>query len=898
MIGFKRVLILSAVLFGALGLSGCIGVHKSAQVTLDQQSIETTRTDGPAPIGEESEIFSSSDQGGQSGGSNLTNSVAGERAFMGFLSPGRSNPISILDPDALGAEYRWAGRCPRGVTPKELIAQEMGAFRNNMLAVCDMPGSPEANLIETAEGTRIVEFGGIIGSGLDPVTRQSVSYPNPLTGSSSCPTGFVRTNAYGSYSQDFNIDFCWRLIQSAGERAFPEWRYGGMTSSTQSCPAGFQAHKIHGTLAEIVPGQSAQFDPNRYVCLMRDGGPVADVVPPSVPSGIRLVSKTAQSICLEWDESTDPVPGTGVAGYRVRESGTTVRLTAEPSVCVTGLSPNTEYSFRVRAYDAADPANESADSPQFLARTSDATGSGELEGLPEQYHNSTDRVKIGQRDDAGWTRLNPLADQIVFVSAAGDDTRDGRTMATAVRTLAKGFSLASSRGSSLLFRRGDVFQHTGSLDTANFSGASASAPRFIGYYGNNALARPKLVLSSSLKFTKKGTKNLAIIGLHLEQMAGEKSDGLSVIAESAANILIEDCLIKGFKDNLNLQGYTVSGQSPYVQTGWGKNYQLRYNVVLDSSNSGSVPHASRNSGIFSSKVNGLLLEGNVFDRNGTHTSLGGQGSIYSHNVYIQKSVDNLHAYYNISTRAGSHGAQFRTGGNIQANLFVKNSMGFLVGHDDSTSNFPVPQEGGKVQYNLIVDAKDINTQSYSFQCGEYSDGRPKYCETGVQRRNAGMEYKQLTDYTISDNMILWMESGTGSQFSGIDMVAEHLGNPGTNLMRNLVFQWRKEGPNGALASAKCDSSAACPSPSSRITNNVFHGAPVGFAGTGNTILPAGAQGPAYRIREWAEENLGQRSDDAFFERIRGQARHRGVPNITAQEVIERFRQRYSDLLPR
>ncbi|WP_025851486.1 lytic polysaccharide monooxygenase [Paenibacillus ehimensis] len=91
---------------------------------------------------------------------------------------------------------------------------------------------------------------------------------------------------------------------------------------------------------------------------------------PTAPTGLHVMgTPTSSSVHLMWSASTDNV---GVTGYRVYRgtalvttvSGTTLEYT------VTGLTPDTSYSFTVRAVDAA--GNVSADSNAVNAKT--ATG--------------------------------------------------------------------------------------------------------------------------------------------------------------------------------------------------------------------------------------------------------------------------------------------------------------------------------------------------------------------------------------------------------------------------------------------------------------------------------------------------------------------------------------------
>ncbi|WP_030765271.1 fibronectin type III domain-containing protein [Streptomyces sp. NRRL F-2664] len=99
-------------------------------------------------------------------------------------------------------------------------------------------------------------------------------------------------------------------------------------------------------------------------------GPTActapDTEPPPAPTGLTAQAGSATSVHVMWDAAAD---GAGVKRYRVFEAGRPVReLPAEKTmVDVTGLAPQTGYSFTVRAEDAAGNLSEAG--PAALVTT-------------------------------------------------------------------------------------------------------------------------------------------------------------------------------------------------------------------------------------------------------------------------------------------------------------------------------------------------------------------------------------------------------------------------------------------------------------------------------------------------------------------------------------------------
>ncbi|GFZ31506.1 hypothetical protein CSC2_20320 [Clostridium zeae] len=74
----------------------------------------------------------------------------------------------------------------------------------------------------------------------------------------------------------------------------------------------------------------------------------SDIVPPTAPTNVAVSSKTGWAISLSWSPSTDD--GT-VAGYDIYCNGTKVGSSTTTSYTCTGLQPNSEYVFTIKAYD-------------------------------------------------------------------------------------------------------------------------------------------------------------------------------------------------------------------------------------------------------------------------------------------------------------------------------------------------------------------------------------------------------------------------------------------------------------------------------------------------------------------------------------------------------------------
>ncbi|TGV30564.1 fibronectin type III domain-containing protein, partial [Mesorhizobium sp. M8A.F.Ca.ET.142.01.1.1] len=88
---------------------------------------------------------------------------------------------------------------------------------------------------------------------------------------------------------------------------------------------------------------------------------------PSVPGGLAVGTRTANSIALSWSPSTDNTGGSGLAGYDVYRNGSLVGSPSSASYVDGGLTASTTYRYRVRARDNA--GNASAQGTEISATT-------------------------------------------------------------------------------------------------------------------------------------------------------------------------------------------------------------------------------------------------------------------------------------------------------------------------------------------------------------------------------------------------------------------------------------------------------------------------------------------------------------------------------------------------
>jgi endoglucanase len=159
---------------------------------------------------------------------------------------------------------------------------------------------------------------------------------------------------------------------AASAVAFPgtgAWTTWQTKAVTVTLPAGSSKVKTIATTANGGPNL------DRLDVDAATGPP--DTVAPSVPQNLTSPSKTATSVSLAWNASTDNV---GVTGYVLSNGQEAPSTTAT----VTGLNPNTAYTFSVKAKDAA--GNTSEASAPITVTTSPAGGGGRPADINGQLH--------------------------------------------------------------------------------------------------------------------------------------------------------------------------------------------------------------------------------------------------------------------------------------------------------------------------------------------------------------------------------------------------------------------------------------------------------------------------------------------------------------------------------
>ncbi|QKX06841.1 T9SS type A sorting domain-containing protein [Aquimarina sp. TRL1] len=133
------------------------------------------------------------------------------------------------------------------------------------------------------------------------------------------------------------------------------------------------------------------------------GSTGGDTQAPTVPGNLTASNATQTTIDLSWDASTDNV---GVTGYEIYQGNTLIETVTGTSYTATGLSPDTSYSFKIKAKDAA--GNTSGFSNTATLSTlpgNTGTCDGGVSSFPynEGFENTIGAWTQNTDDNRNWT---------------------------------------------------------------------------------------------------------------------------------------------------------------------------------------------------------------------------------------------------------------------------------------------------------------------------------------------------------------------------------------------------------------------------------------------------------------------------------------------------------------
>jgi chitinase len=134
---------------------------------------------------------------------------------------------------------------------------------------------------------------------------------------------------------------------------------------------------------------------------------------PTVPTGLFASGTTSTSTSLQWTASNNP-SGCSATSYLVFKNGVSVGTTSTTSFTVTGLAPNTTFSFTVAATNTAGASQQSSAASVTTLPQVITSGNGRLlVGYWHDFDNGTGFIPLGQVSSA-YDIIN-----VAFANASG-----------------------------------------------------------------------------------------------------------------------------------------------------------------------------------------------------------------------------------------------------------------------------------------------------------------------------------------------------------------------------------------------------------------------------------------------------------------------------------------------
>lgn len=379
------------------------------------------------------------------------------------------------------------------------------------------------------------------------------------------------------------------------------------------------------------------------------------------------------------------------------------------------------------------------------------------------------------------TTLRPAdGSRLIFVSSSlGNDNNDGRSPSRPVKTIEHGLSLIRNYSADwLLLRRGDVFM--GGVHW-NKNGRSPSEPVVLLGWGQNP-QRPIVYAGQhdhDYGFNISALKrvNVSVVGIHfLAPPQGTTVDGIRLINDNGSDILFEDCIVQGFRNGINIRdGYRVT---------------IRGCIIIDN----AAVFGGHGQGLYCDGTEDLLVEYNVFDRNGWRPGVL-ERKMFNHNIYLrgtneirqgkQRRLVRPVVRYNICSNGSSWGITASSdvpGGVIRPviehNLLFKNANGFVHGASVRNAIFE-----SRVRHNVIAS------------CGAVVGDRPQAF---------GILIEGTWNSEVSQNLLMdvQIDNGTRIPLNFVEPSDPNKGNGQLVARKNKVYRWPQRNDGFVLSVAE------------------------------------------------------------------------------------------------
>lgn len=163
----------------------------------------------------------------------------------------------------------------------------------------------------------------------------------------------VPTDVTASNITSSSVTLSWTAstdnVDVTGYEVYNGSTLAGSSTTTSYTATGLSASTAY-TFTVIAKDAAGNRSPASAPVNVTTSEPIVDTESPTVPTHLTASAITTSSVSLSWTASTDNV---GVTGYDIFNGTTLSGSSTTPSYMVTGLTPETSYTFTVKAKDAA-----------------------------------------------------------------------------------------------------------------------------------------------------------------------------------------------------------------------------------------------------------------------------------------------------------------------------------------------------------------------------------------------------------------------------------------------------------------------------------------------------------------------------------------------------------------
>jgi len=152
-------------------------------------------------------------------------------------------------------------------------------------------------------------------------------------------------------------------------------------------------------------------------------------------------------------------------------------------------------------------------------------------------------------------------------------------------------------------------------------------------------------------------------------------------------------------------------------------------------------------------------------------------TVFNRNMYLAHGFGNTIVRGNIDSNGASGGLQLRMGGICEDNLFLRNPVSIIVGF---TENDPDTVVGGTIRRNVILGARDIDTQAQA----------SGIVLTSVANVVGGGGPSLINGLEVSHNIIAHQRLGTESLF-GMRVIGDG-SFQNVTIHNNVIYDWARE----------------------------------------------------------------------------------------------------------